>query len=182
MKKLVEKFNIFLKSNFSIDSKKSLYEYIWITYHRKLLFFIITQTHAGFEESEDIAQDIMIKIFNNLHLYNLRNSFNTWFYSIARNHCIDYLRKKRYETKEFKENEYYSEANDKLLSNEINTGLNIFIKSLEEEDQEIIFLFFYEEMTYKEISVLINKPVGTLKYKIFEIKKNLKDYLKREEL
>ena len=46
-------------------------------------------------EAEDAAQEAFLRVYNNLHRYDTTRSFKTWLLSIASNHCIDRLRKRR---------------------------------------------------------------------------------------
>ena len=48
--------------------------------------------------AEDLVQDIFLKAFKSLKNYKNDHAFSTWLYRIARNHTIDYLRKKKIET------------------------------------------------------------------------------------
>jgi len=47
------------------------------------------------ENAEDLFQEIMLKVFQNLSTYNPMYSFNTWIYTIARNHCVNYITKRK---------------------------------------------------------------------------------------
>jgi RNA polymerase sigma-70 factor (ECF subfamily) len=47
------------------------------------------------DNAEDLFQDVMLKVYRNLDRYNPLYSFNSWIYSIARNHCLNFINKKR---------------------------------------------------------------------------------------
>ena len=46
-------------------------------------------------EAEDAAQETFLRVYRNLHRYDTARPFKTWILSIASNHCIDRLRKRR---------------------------------------------------------------------------------------
>lgn len=71
-----------------------LFNEIWTKYHKRLLFFIKSRLADG---AEDVLQEIMLKVYHNLENYN-PISFNSWIYTVARNHCINSMAKKRLQT------------------------------------------------------------------------------------
>ena len=50
------------------------------------------------DDAEDLFQEVMLKVYQNLEKYNPIYSFNTWIYTIARTHCLNYLNKKKITT------------------------------------------------------------------------------------
>lgn len=178
MKNLKEKLNIVLKTLFDNEDKNSLYKYIFDNYYKRINYFIKTIYPASRDNSVDITQEILIKIYKNIDKYDFRGSFSTWVYTIARNTCIDYQRKNRITIIEtFKEPEHPLKITDQIMEKELKSLINNAIKKLDRKDQEIIYLFYFENMKYKEISKITSKPVGTLKFRMHSIKKKLKIYL-----
>lgn len=53
------------------------------------------------------------------------------------------------------------------------------VEDLDPVDRELIYLHFYEELKYREISQITGMPEGTIKYRMSENKKNLKKKLER---
>ena len=67
------------------------FEVIYNRYAKKIYQKCLTFTKNK-SESEDLLQEILIKIFTNLYSFRNKSSFNTWVYSIAHFHCINYLK------------------------------------------------------------------------------------------
>ena len=180
MNKLIEKINILIKS-LNSQNKNEVFDYIWKNYYKRLIYFLNISL-SNKDKIEDMAQDIMIKIYNNLDKYNFNFSFNTWFFSIARNHCIDYLKKKNIQFEEYNEENIINNLNieDNIIKNELISSISQIINNFSEINKQIYFLYFYENQTYKEISKIMNIPIGTVKYKIFEIKKEIKIKIKED--
>ena len=82
--------------------KDEAMHYIWNRYARKLRLYISHNFRLD-KKSEDLVQDVMIKIYTGLESYNTNYSFNMFIYTTCRNRCIDFLRTQKIE-------EEYSEA------------------------------------------------------------------------
>jgi RNA polymerase sigma-70 factor (ECF subfamily) len=136
---------------------------------------------------EDITQDIMLKVYNNLHKYNPFYSFNTWFYTIAKNHCIDFLKKTSLDKKTLRFNDTFEilEENELvnqeeiLIADEMKNLIESYIKNLDDSDQQISFLRFYEKVSYKNIGKITNIPTGTVKYRVHIIRSGIKKILEK---
>ena len=63
--------------------------------YQKPLYFHVSKMIRDPDFAEDLVQDIFLKAFKSLKNYKNDHAFSTWLYRIARNHTIDYLRKKR---------------------------------------------------------------------------------------
>ena len=87
---ITEKLAVFFNSGKTEKEREELSRKIWDKYHKRLLYFIRSFSR---EESEDLLQEIFLKVFNNLEKFNPLYSFKVWIYTIAKNHCINYLKK-----------------------------------------------------------------------------------------
>jgi len=90
LKILVNSWQIFIQCRGSDRSRKKLFNHIWNQYQRRIIFFIHNMVK---DNAEDLFQEVMLKVYQNLDKYNPLYSFNTWIYTIARNHCLNYLNK-----------------------------------------------------------------------------------------
>lgn len=178
MEKILERFKIW-KTHINGSSKEEVYDYIWNTYHKKLAYYI-KRTFGVSENTEDIVQDIMMKVYKSLEKYSPAYSFNTWIYSITRNYCIDHFRKKKLDTSEYDEENCRGTSNTPesgVLKKEMKKIITEALETLKNDEREIAFLHFYEQMKYKEISTVTGQPVGTIKYKMSLIKQKLEKVL-----
>jgi RNA polymerase sigma-70 factor (ECF subfamily) len=71
-------------------ARERLFELLWRQYQKRLAFFVQNMVK---DNAEDLVQEIMLKVYQNLHKYKPVSSFNTWIYAITRNHCLNYLNK-----------------------------------------------------------------------------------------
>ena len=86
-------YKIFIRSKINVRNKETLLKELYALYYKRLLFFIRSMVR---EDSEDLQQEVFIKVFEKLHTYNPLFSFNTWIYTITRNHCINHIQKKEF--------------------------------------------------------------------------------------
>ena len=138
------------------------------------------------DEAEDITIKTFSKAFDKIHLYNERYNFKTWLISISKNIFLDHLRKQKNNTISInkKESEAF-EISDETptvedqLINEQNLAILLnFIKQLKPQYQEIINLRYFKEMSYKEMSAELNKPMSNIKVKLLRAKKLLAEIIK----
>ena len=179
MKGKSKQFSIFIHSSFDSKKRETVFNDIWKEYYPKLTVYI--KTTYSLIETEDVVQEILLKVYNNLHRYNPLYSFNTWIYSITKNCVIDSFRKDSSLLKvlaavkaEAGSRPFYNESPEEMLIKlEVKAGLAECIESLPERERQISYLKFYEGLTYKEISKIVGIPVGTAKYLIHNIKKKV---------
>ncbi|MFC2450793.1 MAG: RNA polymerase sigma factor [Flavobacteriaceae bacterium] len=158
--------------------------------HQRELFSFIFYKVLDEELANDFFQDTFIKIILKLKegKYAEKDKFILWAKRIASNLIIDYFRVKSkyikvsdtsYEDEEFsifdtiKETE--DNIEDQLILNQIHTDLKNIMSLLPENQQEIIKMRFYDELTFKEIAELtntsINTTLGRMRYALMNIRK-----------
>ncbi len=188
MNNLTRRFSIFLKASYGEESRHEVFRSVWKEYHARIQFFVRSFTGLSPSEEEDIAQDIMLKVYRNLHRYNPLYSFTTWIYRIARNHCLDVLRHSvktraifRDTDADMAESHSSQGANPEsdAIHRELRTIIEEGLRELRDADRQVAYLRFYEDMKYRDISKIMGIPSGTLKYRIHEIKEILKQKLDR---
>lgn len=141
------------------------------------------------EEADDITQDVFIKVWRNLRRFNGdKASFKTWLFSITRNTTIDYFKKKKStpfsflksEEKDFSEviiDESFS-IEEEISKKEDIALLNKALEKIDQKYKEILILYYQEDMTFKEIGQLLNKPLNTVKNYHYRAILKLRDILK----
>src|ERR1044071_201191 len=72
----------------------SAYEELVRIHHPRLLA-VVSGILRRSEDTEDIAQQVLVKAYLSIKRFDLRSAFGTWLYKIAVNECLDYFRKKK---------------------------------------------------------------------------------------
>jgi RNA polymerase sigma-70 factor (ECF subfamily) len=140
--------------------------------------------------AEDLTQEIFMKVVSKVETYDSnRGDFVNWFWQLARNTLIDYHRQKKTilfsdikeqnkDGEEFEviEIEHPEIDYDKRFEIE---KIKKFLQSLTIEDQELFQLRFLAELSYTEISKILDKNEGALRVSISRIKKKIKENFKK---
>lgn len=178
---------------------------IWSDYYPRLSVYLrrvfgITAR----EDREELVQEILLKVFCNLHHYNKKYALSTWVYRIARNRSIDFLRKKKRRKLLAAPADYANPAAEPFadedspvlvsaqditrgrpdpvaedfLKKEEREAVRRALKSLGSEDRHIVFLRYYEELSCREIGKVLKLPEGTVKSRFHRIRGELRSLLK----
>ncbi len=120
-------------------------------------------------EAEDLAQDAMLIVWRKAGLFDpARASAATWIFTIARNLRIDMKRRQRDPQllEEFYDGPAQPLPSDHVLSAEIESRVNMALKSLPQDQADVIRLSFFEDRPHVEIADALNIPLGTVKSRI----------------
>lgn len=147
------------------------------------LYGIILRIVQSKEYTEEIIQDVFVKIWNSIHQYDAsKGRFYTWMINIARNTAIDYLKSKAFQNELKNQSLPDFVYNTEELSTTNNSsdyiGFNNVLEGLEADKQELINLAYYQGYTQHEISEKLKIPLGTVKTKMRNALMKLKDLLK----
>ncbi len=157
-------------------------------YVKSVYNFVFWFTHDA-EMSEDIVQETFVKIWKNLDKFQEDKLFKTWLFSVARNTSIDWLRKKKNVPfsdfdDESGENSFEENIADedpglieKMMEDERREELIDVVNKLEYKYKDIILLHIFENLSFKEISEILKRPVNTVKSQYRRGSAVLKKYL-----
>jgi len=146
------------------------------------------------EDALDLTQEIFLKVYQALSRFNPEYKFSTWLFRIAGNAAIDHLRKKRPKmvplevpepegTGRVSSTEYSSSELDPygtLRNLERGRAISEAIADLPLEFRELIALRHFAGLSYEEIALVKEMPLGTVKNKLFRARAVLKDRLAGE--
>ncbi|MBS4223607.1 sigma-70 family RNA polymerase sigma factor [Lederbergia citrea] len=133
--------------------------------------------------AEDLTQDIFIKCYKALHTYKRKSKFRTWLWRIAINHCKDYLKSWYNKNVIISEDEYRKNCSQKetveqaVIQKDEDHRLTSAVMDLPINYREVIYLFYFEELPIKEISVVIGVKENTVKTRLRRAKELLKERL-----
>jgi len=162
------------------------YTEIYNSYSPKILRYL--NSTFCIEDSEDLLQEIFIKVYNSLNSFRNESSVNTWIYKIATNAVIDKLKSSSYK---------FSKAQDGLNSKEMHYDnrhlattfetqiekaemydcIRQFIGELTEKNRTVFVLSQYEGLTNAEISEILQISIDSVKIRLHRAKETLKTSL-----
>ncbi len=143
------------------------------------------------EDAYDAAQEVFIKIYKNIGGFRMDSALSTWIYTITRNVCTDFLRKRKEAVSldAEDENRPKTEPEDqkhtpeaRIEQTETQRMVREAIAQMDENYRLVITLYDLEGLSYDEIAQIIGCPVGTVKSRLSRARENLKQYfLKNRE-
>ena len=152
--------------------------------YQKMVYTLALKLMKKAEDAEEIAQDTFVKAYQKIDSYEGKSKFSTWLYSITYNACISELRKRRIEFKslddrlisddeEQKMHDFYRETRKE----DQEKYLNLALEKLPEDDQVLVTLYYYENQSMDEISVITGLTVSNIKVKIHRARKRMQLFL-----
>jgi RNA polymerase sigma-70 factor, ECF subfamily len=128
------------------------------------------------DEAEDLAQEVFVKVWKNVKRFKADFKFKTWIYTIAKNACLDYLKKKNRpivfsELDDEKNNWGFADSLadkapsvlENLQQREGIKSLNFAVEELSPIYRNTVNLRYNEDLKFREIAELLNESVDTIK-------------------
>lgn len=132
------------------------------------LYWHIRRFLCNHEDTNDLLQDVFIKIWAALPSFRGESQLFTWIYRIATNEVLNYLRKQRFkalvsfqDVTEILEKKIDEDA--RFNGNEIQRELLKALQRLPEKQRIVFSLRYFDDLTYEQISEITNTSVGALK-------------------
>ena len=166
-----------------LQGKKDHYAILMNKYHNEIYSFVFNML-GNYEDTEDLVQEIFIKVYHNLSKYNSdKSGFRTWLYRISSNHTLNYLKSSSYRKRSNKELDVSHITSDIDIENEvikerqIKSIITIMKQKLSVKHQKILMLHYFSGLSVQEISKALDIPQKTiykaLKSSIEKIKKEV---------
>ena len=142
----------------------------------------VTRLIASLEDAEEVYQDTFIKVFKNINMYDAeKSSLKTWIARIAYNESVSFLRRKRQTMIYFEDHQGKAEALSELEVDETLGQTNedtiqliqAAMKHLPPDEQALITMFYYDEMSLKEIAFITESIPTTIASKLSRTRKKL---------
>ena len=168
---------------------------ILIEENQRLVSHIVFRMVPNRSDREDLCQEVLMKVYQNLSSFKYGSKLSSWIAKIAYNSCIDFLKKNKkhhlkiipFERADPKDLIERTLSPDEFTKRgEIRIYLKREVEKMPPNFCAILTLFHLEEMSYAEISEIMQLPEGTVKSYLFRARKLLKDRLtskyQREEI
>ncbi len=164
--------------------KPEVYAFLVERFEEKLLRYIMRISRSTKEDGEDLLQEVFLSAYKNLNDFDQDLKFSSWIYRITHNKVISHFRKV---TARPKTTTYEGDSNLlNILASDEDIARNLerkytaqevkeLLEKLDERYREVLVLKFLEEKDYKEISDILEKPMGTVATLISRAKSQFKE-------
>ncbi len=170
----------------AIEGQQTAYKFLLDGYWNLVYGFLLKRVHNEYE-AEEISIETFSKAFDKLTQYDDNYEFSTWLITISKNLQIDHFRKKKskplHKSLEISEELLNNIADgnlspeDLLIKEQNLAELLRYIKLLKPHYQEVINLFYFQELSYKEISFKISEPLSNVKVRLLRARKLLTEII-----
>jgi RNA polymerase sigma-70 factor (ECF subfamily) len=167
-----------------VEGQEAAFDELYQRYSRRLLYYFYRMLGQDEETAQDFLQDLFIKIVEKPQLFNPSQPFSTWVFAVAHNLCKNEYRKQAVrkvlvpglDMDQLAEESIPAEElfDHQLFQQWLQAGPNAL-----DDDQRTTFLLFYQEQfSIREISAVLGCSEGTVKSRLFYIKRKLANQLK----
>jgi RNA polymerase sigma-70 factor (ECF subfamily) len=146
------------------------------------------------EEARDASQEAFVRAFAALASFDPSQPFAPWVLRIARNHCIDVVRRRLPQARKVELDAEREDAerveladgdapraDDALARAQLARHLDDAVARLPERYREVVHLFHVEQMSYKEIAATMEIPIGTVMTWLFRARAQLRELVGQQE-
>lgn len=141
--------------------------------YRKLIYGIAFSILKNKIDSEEIVQIVFMKIITLEKSKLPTTSEASWLYTLTKNEKLNYIRKKKQEVS-IETLYYISDDNDELSKIVDEDKYNRIISKLNEKEKEIVSLKIISNFSFKQISQILNIPMGTVQWRYYKAINTLK--------
>lgn len=137
------------------------------------LFLIALSFTKSRDESEDILQNVFLKLWKYSSLFEDEEHLDKWLTTVCVNECRNYI-KMPFRKRSVELNELTGEAVfDSIRSQDVFNA----VMSLPQKERAVIHLYYYEDLPIKEIAKLLKLSESAVKTRMHRARKNLKEKL-----
>ncbi|QTN33912.1 sigma-70 family RNA polymerase sigma factor [Akkermansiaceae bacterium] len=156
--------------------------------HQDAIVGTVTKMLGNTTDSEDIAQQVFIRVWKHAKRYKPDNKFTTYLYTIVRNLVYNETRRrsrKKTVSTDAREDEQHLQHPDNesaqpdasLLDRELRDAIDAAIASLPENQRLAVVLRRYDKLAYEEIAEVLNTSVPSVKSLLFRARTTLRETL-----
>ena len=150
-------------------------------YSRNLVRYFFRMLWKDEARAQDFLHDLFIKILEHPEHFDRTRKFSTWIFSIAHNMC-----KNEYRKQSLRQNVINDEWHARMVvfppeENEFHQSLERAVFLLDEEEKNLYTLRHELEMPVEQIAMVLNCPAGTVKSRLFNLKKKIADEMMKKK-
>ena len=176
---ILEKFS-------NADTRNEAFNLLLNKYQQKI-YWHIRRLVIDHDDTDDLVQDVFVKVWKNLGSFRSDSQLYTWIYRIATNESITFLNKKK-QRNNTPLDEVSEELNETLVASSYFNGDKLQLKlqqallTLPEKQRLIFNMKYFDELKYEEISEITGTSVGALKASFHIAVKKIEVFMLNEDI
>ena len=138
-------------------------------------------------EASEIAQEAFLRAYQNLESFDETRPFDLWVLAIARNLCLDVLRRRtKMKTEDVEDHAHSiasveSNAEDRSIAAQERLSLEAAMNTLSVDDREVLALYYVQKRTTREIAEVLSVAPGTIMARLFRAREKLRSRMAQNE-
>lgn len=153
--------------------------------YQERLYWHVRRMVVSHENANDVIQNSFVKVFRGISGFQRKSSLYTWLYRIATNEAVTFLKKEKNNRTESLQNETNNLENQLMADayfegDEIQLKLQCALDLLPEKQRLVFNMRYYEEMSYHNMSEVLDTSVGALKASYHHAAKKIESFLKKQ--
>lgn len=163
--------------------------------YKDSIYYMLLKMVNNRDDAEDLTIEAFGKAFRNIRQYTPEYAFSTWLFKIATNNCIDFIRKKRKQMLSIDrgfENEDGQDIgleiksdgpspDDVMMKKQKVMMMKDVVDKLKPRYRRLVEMRYYQELSYEEIAVELDLPLGTVKAQLFRAREFLYQIIKNSD-
>lgn len=164
--------------------------------YKRPVYHMILKMVRNIDDAEDLTMESFSKAFRSLARFKKDFTFSTWLFRIATNNTIDYIRKKKLNTLSIQntftdddgqsvsidvEDDGNLNPQDEAIKAQKEELIQVFVNMLPGKYQKLVRLRYFHELSYEEIAVELEAPLGTVKAQLHRARELMYDLVKNKK-
>ncbi|MBX2896696.1 MAG: sigma-70 family RNA polymerase sigma factor [Cyclobacteriaceae bacterium] len=164
--------------------------------YKRPVYHMILKMVRNIDDAEDLTMESFSKAFRSLARFKKDFTFSTWLFRIATNNTIDFIRKKKLNTLSIQntftdddgqavsidvEDDGNLNPQDEAIKAQKEELIQVFVNMLPGKYQKLVRLRYFNELSYEEIAVELDAPLGTVKAQLHRARELMYDLVKNKK-
>jgi RNA polymerase sigma-70 factor, ECF subfamily len=174
-----------LIADLKTEGKKDMAFHILVKTYQEKLYWHIRRIVVSHDDTDDILQNVFIKVWKNIESFREDSSLYTWLFRIATNESLSFLHKNRRQSV-FSLDDSSNHMTEEPLTDKYFDGddlqrkLQAAVLRLPDKQKIVFNMKYFEEMKYEEMSEILKTSVGALKASYHHAVKKIEEFFENE--
>jgi len=151
--------------------------------YQERLYWHIRRMLVDHDDTNDVLQNMFIKVWNGLENFREDSQLYTWLYRIATNESLSFIEQKKRKSADYSMSDVEGnlsnriKADENFDSNKLEWKLQLAIQQLPEKQKLVFNLRYFDEMPYEEMSKVLGTSEGALKASYHHAAKKIEEFI-----